>query len=510
CLDNRGRFLPKFEELVRALCAEPTWVMPAHDKDLANFEEKRIDIDLASSALAWDLATADYLLGDCLSAQARRLLRENVRRRVLEPFRDMVSGTRPPNQWLSRTNNWNAVCLAGVTGAALVQVESPRERAAFVVAAETYSENFLSGFGPDGYCTEGVGYWNYGLGHYVLLAEAVYQATGGELDLLDREGVAGPAAYGSRIEIANGAYPAFADCHVGVRASPRILWFVGRRLGVGMPECDEAELVSPEGHLAEAMMYSFPSSASRPGAMRGAAAGLEPRAWFHESGVLICRPGTKSACRLAVALKGGHNDEHHNHNDVGSYVVVAGERAVLLDPGPEQYSARTFGPHRYESEILNSYGHPVPVVARQLQSTGRQACGRVIRTEFTGLADTLVLDLSAAYEVPGLRKLQRTFTYCREGAGSLTVTDEVAFDRPEQFGTALITLGGWEELDSGSLLVSDGEEAVRIDVEVAGGRFDIESEQIPLGVKPTRLGINLRRPVRQATVRVVITPLAAD
>ena len=38
--------------------------------------------------------------------------------------------------------------------------------------------------------------------------------------------------------------------------------------------------------------------------------------------------------RLGVALKGGHNAEHHNHNDVGSYVVALAGTTPLLDPGP--------------------------------------------------------------------------------------------------------------------------------------------------------------------------------
>jgi len=32
----------------------------------------------------------------------------------------------------------------------------------FAAAAEKYVENFLAGFTPDGYCSEGLGYWNYG------------------------------------------------------------------------------------------------------------------------------------------------------------------------------------------------------------------------------------------------------------------------------------------------------------------------------------------------------------
>ena len=35
---------------------------------------------------------------------------------------------------------------------------------------------------------------------------------------------------------------------------------------------------------------------------------------------------------LAVSIKGGHNAEHHNHNDVGSFVVVVGDRCPRCQP----------------------------------------------------------------------------------------------------------------------------------------------------------------------------------
>ena len=71
-----------------------------------------------------------------------------------------------------------------MTGAALTLLESPQDRALYVAAAEHYSRNFLRGFTSDGYCSEGVGYWNYGFGYYVLLAETIHHATGGGVDLL--------------------------------------------------------------------------------------------------------------------------------------------------------------------------------------------------------------------------------------------------------------------------------------------------------------------------------------
>ena len=92
CVENKGRFLPKTEELIAAFCAEKCWVMPAHDRRLTNFNGKFIDVDLASSALAWNLATADWLLGDKLGAATRKRIRESVERFVLAPCRAAYRG----------------------------------------------------------------------------------------------------------------------------------------------------------------------------------------------------------------------------------------------------------------------------------------------------------------------------------------------------------------------------------------------------------------------------------
>ncbi len=510
CIENKGRFLPALEETVRALCKEKTWVMPAHDRSLANFEGKQVDIDLASSAVGWNMATADYLLADKLSPETRRLIRDNVDRRILTPFRDMVQGKRKPNWWMLTTNNWNAVCLAGTVGSALAMAEDPSDRALFIVAAEAYSKNFLRGFSADGYCSEGLGYWNYGFGHYLLLAETIHQATGGRVDLLQVEGVAAPATFAVRIEIINDICPAFADCSLTAKPYPLYMYYVSRRLNLGLREWERIDPIETNGGLVHTLIFSFPNSASQAKTAAKAFAGPGPRTWFEQAGVLICRPGERKSCRLGVALKGGHNAEHHNHNDVGSYVAVVGKHTLLVDPGSERYTARTFSSRRYESKVLNSYGHPVPVVGGKLQKTGHKARGRIVRTEFTDAADILVLDISSAYDVPGLKKLQRTFTYSREGAGSLTVTDAFVCENPQSFGTVLITFAKWEKRSDGTLVIRDGGESLRVDIRVEGADFEITAEQLEEDVRaptrPTRIGINLSRPVTQASVTIVATP----
>ncbi|MFA6563676.1 MAG: heparinase II/III family protein [Verrucomicrobiia bacterium] len=509
CLENNGRFLPKIEELIAAFCAEKTWVMPAHDRRLTNFNGTFIDVDLASSALAWNLGTADRLLGDKLGAATRQRIRESVERFVLAPCRAAYRGERRLDGWMKTTSNWNAVCLADVTGAALALVESREERALFVVGAEHFSKNFLAGFTPDGYCSEGLGYWDYGFGHYVLLAETVRQATAGKLDLFALPEVKAPAMFGANIQIINGVSPAFADCSVNARPSPGIMWFANRRFAVGLRDYDRLDARHTLGSLFEAMLYGFPNSASE-AKLRSDGRSFEVglRSWFKDAGILIARPAPGSPCRMGVALKGGHNAEHHNHNDVGSYVVVVGKKPVLLDPGAETYTARTFSKDRYVSTLLNSFGHPVPLVAGKLQREGRSSQAKVLRTEFTDRADTLALDIASPYPCPELKRLERTFIYSRDGAGSLTVTDTVEFSSPQTFGTALITLGKWERDDDGSLLVSDGGETVRVEINVKGGEFAVQAEEIieDAPVKPTRIGINLSQAMTAATVTLKITP----
>jgi len=62
---------------------------------------------------------------------------------VLTPYLQMIRGNSPavflhgkeePSTtmfWLTAKHNWNAVCFAGVTGAALTQIESRQTRAEF-------------------------------------------------------------------------------------------------------------------------------------------------------------------------------------------------------------------------------------------------------------------------------------------------------------------------------------------------------------------------------------------
>jgi len=510
CVENRGRFTKPVVEVIAALCAERTWVYPAHDGALNNFYGRIVEMDLRATHVAWELATADFLLGDKLPAETRRLIREHAQRRVLQSYRDMVEGRRGEIHWLRVQNNWNAVCLAGVTGTALALEESRERRAWFIESAEYYIRNFLKGFTPDGYCSEGLGYWNYGFGHFVMLGETVRQATGGGLDLLANPAALAPALFPSRSEIINGIWPVIADCYPGTHPGEKLSRYLDERLGLRKTGDRDDIFLRPDQGLVSTALFAFLPAPLPPAQHAGRITDSPLRTWFTNAGVLICRPMPGSKMRFAAALKGGNNGEHHNHNDAGSFSVVSGKAMVICDPGAEVYTRRTFSAQRYDSKVLNSFGHAVPVVAGQLQRPGGEARAMVLRTDFTDEADTLALDIRSAYIVPELQKLERTFVFHRTLPASLTVRDQVAFTGAETFETALVTWGKWKKISENELLISDGNDAVRVKIETGGRPFTVISETLDEDVhyptKPLRIGIALELQVKEAVVTLTITP----
>jgi hypothetical protein len=512
CLENRGRFIPRITEIITQLVDQPTWTLPAHDRALGSFHRTAYVVDLESSRFAHDLAQCLHLLGDKLPAGLRASVHAALRQRIFDPVLVSLRGGKG-HFWLGIENNWNSVCLAGVTGAALATLPDHRERAVFVAAAEHYSRNFIHGFGEDGACSEGLGYYNFGFGYYIILREAIWQATAGRLDLFNDPKVRSIATYGLRLEITPGVYPAIADCRVGTRTDPRILWYCSRVLGLGLARYESGDFRRP-GELAHTSLYTFANSASaaRPAATPAPeiAPGLGLRSYFDATGLLICRPAPGG--RLGAALQGGHNNESHNHNDVGSFTVALGGEVPVGDPGgPHAYTADTFGPLRYTKfQMFRSRTHPVPLVAGHEQIPGRAAAAKVIQTRFSADEDVFVLDLAAAYKVPSLRKLVRTFTFSRKGAGALAVSDEFAFSKPESFELTLPTHGKWCRTGPATLEFTRGTETLLARI-VAPGELEFTDERIEENAPAfTRLGIKLKSPVRSGVVTVTFTPLPAQ
>ena len=123
--------------------------------------------------------------------------------------------------------------------------------------------------------------------------------------------------------------------------------------------------------------------------------------------------------------KAGHNDEMHNHNDVGSFMVSKGKGVTFCDPGKGRYSKDYFDPKtRYGLALCSSRGHSVPIINGKYQSTLANKS-----TIYVNENNRYAFSMEGVYEVDSLKSLIRDFDLEDNG---IVMTDTYEFsEKPD-------------------------------------------------------------------------------
>jgi hypothetical protein len=522
CINPSVGYLPQIEKDIRGLAELKVWTFPGHPESKEFYEGKGGFMDLCSVHYAVNLVAADYFLGDRLEPETRKLIRNEVERRIFEPFEQRIKSGQDVYWWVTCDHNWNSVCLAEILVCALHLKEDKKERAWYVALCEELIQHSEEGFTESGFYTEGVGYWGYGFSHYVLISELVRAVTKGQIDWLKKPLVEKMSSFGTRMEIQEGAYPTFSDCKSDVVLPAWLINWMNNRVD----ETRDVRSTEKKIDSLEGMNFKFPPmlalflfgqvDLNLAYERNFGNFGKMIRSWFGDVQFLICRPSDEMSLKFAATFKGGHNGANHNHNDLGTFTVLVGNKELLTDPGAEVYTKRTFSKYRYKGNLLNSYGHPVPVVAGVLQvpeddvhvtGYGKHAYTTVLEESFTDASDHIVLDLKKAYPVETLVKLTRAFTYQRFGAGSVRVVDEVVYSKPETFETALVTFADWSRNEDGSIRISDGDSAIEVTLSTEDGDLEFSHIVIEESSTPTRLSWRFKEPIMSAQVEITVKPI---
>lgn len=518
CLEPNGQYLALIEEDVTRICSLNMWTFPLHDLGQKLYDRETIFTDLSSTHYAGNLTCILHLLEDRLKPETCQLIRDEIETRIFKPFEERVKSGRDGFWWFIVNHNWNSVCLSQILSCALRLKNDPEERAWYIATVEKLLKHSEDSFEHSGFYIEGVGYWGYGYSHYVLGAELVRGATGGQIDWMKKPRVEKASHFGHRMEIQEKAYPTFADCKRDVLPAQWLMNWLNNRIDPDRETRQTAvksQAFDPIHFQFAPVIHLLLFHQIDTNLAYAVDAEHEIRDWFEDVQFLICRPGEKSSSRLAATFKGGHNGANHNHNDLGTFTVLSGKEELLADPGAEVYDKRTFSVHRYESDLLNSFGHPVPVIAGELQfpdktyhrtGYGRDAYTVLVDTTFTVDRDQVILEMDRAYKVRHLENLIRAFRYDRTGKGSVEVYDQVKFSTADTYETALVTYADWQQLDDGRLRISANGEAIEVEVSCEQGEFEFSHCIIQESSTPTRLSWRLKQPILEATIRIHVTP----
>ncbi|WP_243228566.1 heparinase II/III family protein [Microbacterium sp. CIAB417] len=415
------------EEVLWAICDEYVWALPAHIPDLSSPDPEIPHdevIDLFAAETAFALAEISALLEDRLHPLVLARVRREIERRVLTPFRERTWF------WESVETNWSSVCAASVGIAAMYLETEGLE--AILDRCNAAMDALLAGYGDDGVCVEGLNYWNYGFGHFAYYAEALRQRT--SIDLWagpHRDKLAAIARYPLGVSLGGRAVAAFSD------AEP--LGAVAPALAGLLEAVDESNAVSRDfwstagwshnwGPVIRQFVWARDAADEAPDAAASAT-------WFPDAEWLVVRT-REGDHEVGFAAKAGHNDEPHNHNDLGSFVLAVNGEPLLSELGMGYYDASYFRVEtRYENPSAGSQGHSVPIVAGVRQRSGRDA--RAVVEDVSAEDGRLVVDLTSGYDVAGLRSVRRALTFT---GGTLTISDAFALEHDAETVDRLVSL----------------------------------------------------------------------
>lgn len=492
-----AKLLESFLRKLESVLDEDSWAFPAHVDNPSGKDPDCIDLFTAQTANL--LAECLAVFGERVPQPLQKRLRTRLRKRIFENY------LSKSYDWQGQTDNWNAVCHQGVLGAVLALESDAELLADMLLHAAASLPLFLCGFGADGGCSEGPEYWDYGFGRFCALEEQLRARTGGRLTLFGDERLLGAiAGYGPAMSLRDGSLVNFSDCTAGARLSPWLLCYLGQRLGradcellagrlyrdlplspaaLDAPHADlfywlrlflhEPPQESPHA-LQQEYRHALPqeqpeTSQAECGADAGAAAAASaagdseaalPDSYYPSLGVWKVSGRDAAGNLWELAAKGGHNNEHHNHNDVGSFILSVGGVRVIAELGMPQYAKGYFSSDRYAEITARSLGHSLPLINGCEQAAGAEYFGTVLHSDTGGGEVAFEVELSQAYPAAAhcrgfIRQLRLDKT-----AGIFRCTDIFSLSEPGRVESGFIFTAPSLAITSPCVLTLSGTGAV--------------------------------------------------
>ncbi len=434
CLTLTGRYLDDVIDGVWCICEETFWgvsahngsdhpgVRPAGERPLPDAQNPYVDLFAAQTAstLAW----VCYLLRaqlDAVSPLVVRRVRAEVKRRVFDPFMD-----HDDFWWMgmirSDVNNWTPWIVSNVMDAMRILEEDDLRLAEGVARGLRMLDRYLDVMPADGGCDEGAAYWNMAGGALLCCLEHVKDMTGGKVSFFNDAHIRNIGAFPLAAHIAGPYYINFADCDAKPMLDGERVYRYGeytknealRALGAQIAQAEPGVLPKDTPEIYRVLCKLFRPIA--PVAAVCAAADV----WLPDLQVRAMARGG-----LYAAIKGGHNAESHNHNDVGAFLLYVDGEPAVIDLGNRVYTAKTFGPERYTLMNTRGRNHNVPMIGAWEQREGEAHRARDVRSGAAGV----LMDIAAAYPAQaGVKQLLRSASLTDE---AFVLTDSIRLAAPE-------------------------------------------------------------------------------
>lgn len=355
-------YLDELCDLLWAVCDEFTWALPAHMQDSINDT-----IDLFAAETAMMMSEISYLLKNSLPKEIHKRITNEIHRRIFIPFENQTFS------WEYAEHNWSAVCGGCIGMTYLYNNRTVPKR--IISALKCY----LSGIHDDGACLEGLGYWSYGFGYYMYFAMLLKERTG--IDIINSLKIKKIAEFQSKMYLYKNIPVSCSDALRTVSPLKGLTGIIDEIFNIPPPtdkltrndDCDRW------AHYIRSYLYKC----------------KEPYSAYGEFVFPVSQWYIYKNKNYGFFIKGGNNDEPHNHNDIGSFIIAAADGQLICDIGCGEYRADYFNNStRYNYLCNSSAGHNVPIIDDNYQCAGAEyRC-----TEFVCKNNQVKLSFGKAYE----------------------------------------------------------------------------------------------------------------
>jgi hypothetical protein len=423
--------------------------------------------------------------------------------------------------WTTAAHNWNPVSNGGIALGVLAVAERDRSRASKLLGRTMRSVPIaLRAFGPDGGWEEGPGYANYAARYATFMIAGLSTACGDEFGLLDQRGFADAGRFRMHTTTPTGGVFNFGDGGDGPEPGPHLFWLA--------TALDRPEYATFEQRLRNA---------------RGDAPGIFDVMWYDPPpngkwekdppldavfrnpavGVATFRSAWDDPDAAYLGFKGGSNQAHHGHLDLGTFVLdTLGERWAI-DLGADDYSLPHYNDagargRRWRYYRTGVIGHNTLVVAGKNQDP--EAAAPLVAFVSSPARAHAVVDLSMAYRGYAKR--------VRRGVALLDRRDVLVQDEVDPRSDRKRKRGGgprwsWQMHTPAEVRIADDGATARLTrggkalearlLSPAGARFEVETPAVrppqrPLDVRKLIVRVpDARRPFR---IAVLLTPATGD
>ncbi len=463
-----GRYITDIEYLVKMICEEPTWCVPAHKGSKPPIDVCHV-IELYASETGAVLSLTYKLLCERLTKNTNGLIKSTVKARILDAYLESDDygwmGTRG-----QRVNNWNPWINSNIIICALAVCDDEELYRKLVLRACELSENYVRSVPDDGLCDEGVRYWNLSTACLYDIVELVYDITGGAVDLTKNEKLRNAceyilgmySEYGDPANFSDAGFDFYPDCPLLVRIGKRSDMPLLGQFGEYLYRPEQLRSIHDNFYRQLKNLYTA-SEIIRP----------EKPALLSFTILKGINIATFRKNGLFTAFKGNHNGESHNHNDVGSFVVYKEKNPVFIDPGVELYSGYTFDKERFKLWYMRSDYHNLPQIGGKIQCNGKHySATPLICSEMHAECD-----ISGAYGLSD-RKWLRSVDHLSD---ELVISDKFDYSDDETYFTLIMRTkpdidGNILKFPFGVTAIIENAKDIRIE------EFDISGKNPPDGI----------------------------